>query len=146
MINNYDDLISRYIEDDLNKEETASFEKYMNSNNEFSKKVYNIKNNISLYQNLPKIDTSKDFLTNLDSKINNKYENKFWWISDFKTALPFVFSFIILFFIAVNYGPKDNDYLANQSKSEQNLIDTKIDSLKNEDFEITRVNSSKSIK
>ena len=146
MINNYDDLISRYIENDLNKDETASFEKYMNSNKEFLKKVNDIKNNISLYQNLPKIDTSKDFLTNLDSKINNKYGNKFWWISDFKTAVPFVFSFIILFFIAVNYGTKDNDYLANQSKSEQNLIDTKIDSLKNEDFEITRVNSSKSTK
>ena len=146
MINNYDDLISRYIEDDLNKDETASFEKYMNSNKEFLKKVNDIKNNISLYQNLPKKDTSKDFLTNLDSKINNNHENQFWWISDFKTAIPFVFSFIILFFIAVNYGTKDNDYLANQSKSEQNLIDTKIDSLKNEDFEITRVNSSKSIK
>ena len=97
MINNYDDLISRYIEDDLNKDETASFEKYMNSNKEFLKKVNDIKNNISLYQNLPKIDTSKDFLTNLDSKINNKYENQFWWISDFKTAVPFVFSFIKLF-------------------------------------------------
>ena len=146
MINNYNDLISRYIEDDLNKDETASFEKYMNSNKEFLKKVNDIKNNISLYQNLPKIDTSKDFLTNLDSKINNKYENQFWWISDFKTAVPFVFSFIILFFIAVNYDTKDNDYLATQSKSEQNLIDTKIDSLINEDFEITRVNSSKSTK
>ena len=146
MINNYDDLISRYIENDLNKDETASFEKYMNSNKEFLKKVNDIKNNISLYQNLPKIDTSKDFLTNLDSKINNNHENQFWWFSDFKTALPFIFSFIILFFIAVNYGTKDNDYLANQSKSEQNLIDTKIDSLKNEDFEITRVNSSKSTK
>ena len=145
MINNYDDLISRYIEDDLNKEETAFFEKYMNSNKEFLKKVNDIKNNISLYQNLPKKDTSKDFLTNLDSKINNS-ENQFWWISDFKTAIPFVFSFIILFFIAVNYGIKDSDYLATQSKPEQNLIDTKIDSLKNEDFEITRVNSSKSIK
>ena len=64
MINNYDDLISRYIEDDLNKDETASFEKYMNSNKEFSKKVNDIKNNISFCQNLPKKDTSKDFLTN----------------------------------------------------------------------------------
>ena len=144
MINNYDDLISRYIEDDLNNDETVSFEKYMSSHKEFSRKVNQIKNNISLYKNLPKKDTSKDFLTNLDSKINNNPENQFWWISDFKTALPFVFSFIILFFIAVNYGTKDSNILA--TKSEQNLINTKIDSLKNEDFEITRVNSSKSTK
>ena len=146
MINNYEDLISRYIEGDLHKDETASFEKYMNSNKDFLKKVDKIKNNISLYQNLPKKETSKDFLTNLDSKINNNHENQFWWFSDFKTALPFIFSFIILFFIAVNYGIKDSDYLATQSKPEQNLIDTKIDSLKNEDFEITRVNSTKSTK
>ena len=79
-------------------------------------------------------------------KLIINHENQFWWISDFKTAIPFVFSFIILFFIAVNYGTKDSDYLATQSKSEQNLIDTKIDSLKNEDFEITRVNSTKSTK
>ena len=69
MINNYDDLISRYIEDDLNKDETASFEKYMNSNKDFLKKVDKIKNNISLYQNLPKKETSKDFLTILILKL-----------------------------------------------------------------------------
>ena len=79
-------------------------------------------------------------------KLIINHENQFWWISDYKTAIPFVFSFIILFFIAANYGTKDSDYLATQSKPEQNLIDTKIDSLKNEDFEITRVNSTKSTK
>ena len=49
---------------------------------------------------------------------------------------------MILFFILINYESKGDNYIANQSNSEQNLIETKIDSLIIDDFEIKRVKGS----
>ena len=142
MNKDYNTLISQYIEDDLDKEVKKSFETYMKENPEFSNKVDKIKNNIFLFQSLPKVETSKNFLSKLDSKISKNESKEFWFLPNLKTAFPLGFSLMILFFILINYESKGDNYLANQSNSEQNLIETKIDSLIIDDFEIKRVKGS----
>ena len=143
MNKNYNQLISKYIDNELSSDEKKSFEDYMKSNNEFSNKVNTIKNNILLFKNISKFETSKDFIDNLNHKISKKESNLFSFLPDFKTSLSFAFSLALLFFIMINYGEKDSNYIAKQSKSEQNLLESKIDSLKSDDFQIKQVKGSK---
>ena len=72
-----------------------------------------------------------------------KESNLFSFLPDFKTSLSFAFSLALLFFIIINYSEKDSNYIAKQTKSEQNLLESKIDSLKSDDFQIKQVKGSK---
>jgi len=143
MNKNYNQLISKYIDNELSSDEKKSFEDYMKSNDEFSKKVNIIKNNILLFKNISKFETSKDFIDNLNHQISKKESNLFSFLPDFKTSLSFAFSLALLFFIIINYSEKDSNYIAKQTKSEQNLLESKIDSLKSDDFQIKQVKGSK---
>tara|TARA_B100000575_G_scaffold134312_1_gene107013 strand:- start:848 stop:1288 length:441 start_codon:yes stop_codon:yes gene_type:complete len=143
MNKNYNQLISKYIDNELSSDEKKSFEDYMKSNDDFANKVNKIKNNILLFKNISKFETSKDFIQNLNEQISKKQSNLFSFLPDFKTSLSFAFSLAILFFIMINYGEKDSNYIAKQSKSEQNLLESKIDSLKSDDFQIKQVKGSK---
>ena len=143
MNKNYNQLISKYIDNELSSDEKKSFEDYMKSNDDFANKVNKIKNNILLFKNISKFETSKDFIHNLNEQISKKQSNLFSFLPDFKTSLSFAFSLAILFFIMINYGEKDSNYIAKQSKSEQNLLESKIDSLKSDDFQIKQVKGSK---
>ena len=143
MNKNYNQLISKYIDNELSSDEKKSFEDYMKSNDEFSNKVNTIKNNILLFKNISKFETSKDFIDNLNHKISKKESNLFSFLPDFKTSLSFAFSLALLFFIIINYSEKDGNYIAKQTKSEQNLLESKIDSLKSDDFQIKQVKGSK---
>lgn len=143
MNKNYNQLISKYIDNELSSDEKKSFEDYMKSNDEFSNKVNTIKNNILLFKNISKFETSKDFIDNLNHKISKKESNLFSFLPDFKTSLSFAFSLALLFFIIINYSEKDSNYIAKQTKSEQNLLESKIDSLKSDDFQIKQVKGSK---
>ena len=143
MNKNYNQLISKYIDNELSSDEKKSFEDYMKSNDEFSNKVNTIKNNILLFKNISKFETSKNFIDNLNHKISKKESNLFSFLPDFKTSLSFAFSLALLFFIIINYSEKDSNYIAKQTKSEQNLLESKIDSLKSDDFQIKQVKGSK---
>ena len=143
MNKNYNQLISKYIDNELSSDEKKSFEDYMKSNDDFANKVKKIKNNILLFKNISKFETSKDFIQNLNEQISKKQSNLFSFLPDFKTSLSFAFSLALLFFIMINYGEKDSNYIAKQSKSEQNLLESKIDSLKSDDFQIKQVKGSK---
>ena len=143
MNKNYNQLISKYIDNELTSDEKKSFEDYMKSNDEFSNKVNTIKNNILLFKNISKFETSKDFIDNLNHQISKKESNLFSFLPDFKTSLSFAFSLALLFFIIINYSEKDSNYIAKQTKSEQNLLESKIDSLKIDDFQIKQVKGSK---
>ena len=143
MNKNYNQLISKYIDNELSSDEKKSFEDYMKSNDEFSNKVNTIKNNILLFKNISKFETSKNFIDNLNHKISKKESNLFSFLPDFKTSLSFAFSLALLFFIMINYSEKDSNYIAKQTKSEQNLLESKIDSLKSDDFQIKQVKGSK---
>ena len=143
MNKNYNQLISKYIDNELSSDEKKSFEDYMKSNDEFSNKVNTIKNNILLFKNISKFETSKDFIENLNEQISKKQSNLFSFLPDFKTSLSFAFSLALLFFIIINYSEKDSNYIAKQTKSEQNLLESKIDSLKSDDFQIKQVKGSK---
>ena len=143
MNKNYNQLISKYIDNELSSDEKKSFEDYMKSNDEFSNKVNTIKNNILLFKNISKFETSKDFIQNLNEQISKKQSNLFSFLPDFKTSLSFAFSLALLFFIIINYSEKDGNYIAKQTKSEQNLLESKIDSLKSDDFQIKQVKGSK---
>ena len=146
MNKNYNQLISKYIDNELSSDEKKSFEDYMKSNDDFANKVNKIKNNILIFKNISKFETSKDFIQNLNEQISKKQSNLFSFLPDFKTSLSFAFSLALLFFIMINYGEKDSNYIAKQSKSEQNLLESKIDSLKSDDFQIKQVKGSKIIK
>ena len=143
MNKNYNQLISKYIDNELSSDEKKSFEDYMKSNDDFANKVNKIKNNILLFKNISKFETSKDFIQNLNEQISKKQSNLFSFLPDFKTSLSFAFSLALLFFIMINYGEKDSNYIAKQSKSEQNLLESKTDSLKSDDFQIKQVKGSK---
>ena len=143
MNKNYNQLISKYIDNELSSDEKKSFEDYMKSNDEFSNKVNIIKNNILLFKNISKFETSKDFIDNLNHQISKKESNLFSFLPDFKTSLSFAFSLALLFFIIINYSEKDSNYIAKQTKSEQNILESKIDSLKIDDFQIKQVKGSK---
>ena len=143
MNKNFNQLISKYIDNELSSDEKKSFEDYMKSNDDFANKVNKIKNNILLFKNISKFETSKDFIQNLNEQISKKQSNLFSFLPDFKTSLSFAFSLALLFFIMINYGEKDSNYIAKQSKSEQNLLESKIDSLKSDDFQIKQVKGSK---
>ena len=143
MNKNFNQLISKYIENELSSDEKKSFEDYMKSYNDFSNKVNTIKNNILLFKNMQKFETSKDFIHNLNDQISKKQSNLFSFLPDFKTSLSFAFSLALLFFIIINYSEKDSNYIAKQTKSEQNLLESKIDSLKIDDFQIKQVKGSK---
>ena len=143
MNKNYNKLISKYIDNELSSDEKKSFEDYMKSNDDFSNKVNTIKNNILLFKNISKFETSKDFIDNLNHQISKKESNLFSFLPDFKTSLSFAFSLALLFFIIINYSEKDSNYIAKQTKSEQNLLESKIDSLKIDDFQIKQVKGSK---
>ena len=143
MNKNYNQLISKYIDNELSSDEKKSFEDYMKSNDDFSNKVNTIKHNILLFKNTSKFETSKDFIHNLNDQISKKESNLFSFLPNFKTSLSFAFSLALLFFIMINYSEKDSSYIAKQSKSEQNLLESKIDSLKSDDFQIKQVKGSK---
>ena len=102
MNKNYNQLISKYIDNELSSDEKKSFEDYMKSNDDFANKVNKIKNNILFFKNISKFETSKDFIQNLNEQISKKQSNLFSFLPDFKTSLSFAFSLALLFFIIAN--------------------------------------------
>ena len=71
MNKNYNQLISKYIDNELSSDEKL-FEDYMKSNDDFSNKVNTIKHNILLFKNISKFETSKDFIDNLNHQISKR--------------------------------------------------------------------------
>lgn len=143
MNKDFDAIISSYLEGDLSLKEQKIFEDYMKDNQEFSAKVNNIKNIINLVNQTPKIETSKDFLNNLESNINKKSILNYWVIPNFKMSLSFTFAVIALFFIIFNDYNVKQEVVADKNLNNQSLTDIEADTLKNDNFLIKQVKGQK---
>lgn len=143
MNKDFDAIISSYLEGDLSLKEQKIFEDYMKDNQEFSAKVNNIKNIINLVNQTPKIETSKDFLNNLESNISKKSILNYWVIPNFKMSLSFTFAVIALFFIIFNDYNVKQEVVADKNLNNQSLTDIEADTLKNDNFLIKQVKGQK---
>ena len=143
MNKDFDAMISSYLEGGLSLKEQKIFEDYMKGNLEFSTKVNNIKNIINLVNKTPKIETSKDFLNNLESNINKKSILNYWFIPNFKISFSFAFAAIALFFIIFNDYNIKQEVIADKNFNNQSLTDIEADTLKNDNFLIKQVKSQK---
>ena len=143
MNKDFDAIISSYLEGDLSLKEQKIFEDYMKGNLEFSTKVNDIKNIINLVNQTPKIETSKDFLNNLESNISKKSILNYWVIPNFKMSLSFTFAVIALFFIIFNDYNVKQEVVADKNLNNQSLTDIEADTLKNDNFLIKQVKGQK---
>jgi len=143
MNKDFDAMISSYLEGALSLKEQKIFEDYMKGNLEFSTKVNDIKNIINLVNQTPKIETSKDFLNNLESNINKKSILNYWFIPKFKISFSFAFAAIALFFIIFNDYNIKQEVIADKNFNNQSLTDIEADTLKNDNFLIKQVKSQK---
>jgi len=143
MNKDFDAIISSYLEGDLSLKEQKIFEDYMKDNQEFSAKVNDIKNIINLVNQTPKIETSKDFLNNLESNISKKSILNYWVIPNFKMSLSFTFAVIALFFIIFNDYNVKQEVVADKNLNNQSLTDIEADTLKNDNFLIKQVKGQK---
>ena len=143
MNKDFDAMISSYLEGVLSLKEQKIFEDYMKGNLEFSTKVNDIKNIINLVNQTPKIETSKDFLNNLESNINKKSILNYWFIPNFKISFSFAFAAIALFFIIFNDYNIKQEVIADKNFNNQSLTDIEADTLKNDNFLIKQVKSQK---
>ena len=149
MKKDFNDMISSYLDGDLSLEEKKSFENYMQNHSDFSNKVKNIKNIVSLVKQTPKLETSKDFLTNLEANIDKKSIFNYWLNSKFKKTLSFGFAAIVLFFVVLNdYNVKEKaaDNVTMKNFNSESLAGIEADTLKNDNFKITQVKGKKSNK
>ena len=143
MNKDFDAMISSYLEGVLSLKEQKIFEDYMKGNLEFSTKVNDIKNIINLVNQTPKIETSKDFLNNLESNIGKKSILNHWFIPNLKTSFSFAFAAIALFFIIFNDYNVKQEVIAHKNFNNQSLTDIEADTLKNDNFLIKQVKSQK---
>tara|TARA_Y100001968_G_scaffold326602_1_gene369963 strand:- start:42 stop:491 length:450 start_codon:yes stop_codon:yes gene_type:complete len=149
MKKDFNDMISSYLDDDLSLEEKKSFENYMQNHSNFSNKVKNIKNIISLVKQAPKLETSKDFLNNLETNIDKKSIFNYWLNPKLKTTLSFGFVVIVLFFIVLNdynFEEEVADNVTMKNFNSESLANIETDTLKNDNFKIIQVKGQKSNK
>jgi hypothetical protein len=73
---NYKNQINDYLDGKLNKEEEIEFSNYLKSSLTFKALVDDIKFNNNLLKSIPTIQTKRDFIINLNKKID-LYDNRF---------------------------------------------------------------------
>ena len=139
MNKNIERMISSYIDDDISSEEKIIFEDYMKNNPDFSLKIDNMKNMVKLFNKTPKLETSSNFLYNLEQNITQKSKLNYWFTPNFKKS--FVFSFALLALLAMmfnDYNIKE-DVIVEKDLNNQSLVKIDADTLKNDNFPIKQV-------
>ena len=71
----YKSQINDYLNGELDKEEEFNFTNYLNSNLDFKNLIEDIKYNDNLLRKTPYIETNRDFIINLNTKIDS-YNSK----------------------------------------------------------------------
>jgi len=109
-------LISSYIEGDISEQDKIIIEDSIKNNKEFALKVDSIKNIMTSLNNTPPISTSKEFLSNLDNKINNSTVNERGYFFNKNVKLLFGFSSIlivaVLFISNYTYNPNSKEQVS----------------------------------
>ena len=105
-------LISSYIEGDISEQNKIIIENNIKNNKEFALKVDSIKNIITSLNNTPSISTSKEFLSNLDNKINNPTNSEGYFFNK-NIKLLFGFSSKLVVAVLFIYNNMNNDIEVN---------------------------------
>ena len=127
---NYKDKIISYIENDLTKKEIAEFESELEKNSELQLEFNEMKATLNSFKNLPKIETSSDFIVNLNNRIDEYesskiriFNNVFGRILSNNYlpqisigAVTLIFLLAINYFGFTNFDTNSNTLLSNSSE------------------------------
>ena len=127
---NYKDKIISYIENDLTKQEMAEFESELEKNSELQLEFNEMKATLNSFKNLPKIETSNDFIVNLNNRIDEYesskikiFNNVFGRILNYNYlpqisigAVTLIFLLAINYFGFTNFDTNSNTLLSNSSE------------------------------
>ena len=127
---NYKDKIISYIENDLTKQEMAEFESELEKNSELQLEFNEMKTTLNSFKNLPKIETSNDFIVNLNNRIDEyesskikTFNNVFGRILNYNYlpqisigAVTLIFLLAINYFGFTNFDTNSNTLLSNSSE------------------------------
>ena len=127
---NYKDKIISYIENDLTKQEIAEFESELEKNSELQLEFNEMKAILNSFKNLPKIETSSDFIVNLNNRIDEYesskikiFNNVFGRILNNNYlpqisigAVTLIFLLAINYFGFTNFDTNSNTLLSNSSE------------------------------
>tara|TARA_Y100001954_G_C15537410_1_gene467254 strand:- start:111 stop:560 length:450 start_codon:yes stop_codon:yes gene_type:complete len=127
---NYKDKIISYIENDLTKQEMAEFESELEKNSELQLEFNEMKTTLNSFKNLPKIETSNDFIVNLNNRIDEYesskikiFNNVFGRILNNNYlpqisigAVTLIFLLAINYFGFTNFDTNSNTLLSNSSE------------------------------
>ena len=108
-------LISSYIEGDISEKDKIIIDNNIKNNKEFALKVDSIKNIITSLNNTPSISTSKEFLSNLDNKINNSTVDEGGYFFNKNLKLLFGFSSILIVAVLFIFNNMNNDIEINNT-------------------------------
>ena len=147
--NQFEDMISDYIENDLSLKKRKKFEEYLDKNEDAMIMISEIKTNMMKMGSFPKLRTKKIFDDKLKTKLTIKKEtnqNKTMFFGLHPVSFT-VFTFLLVFMILFsaklynNQFPKNDDYysqkkISSNSKMSNNsadssLVNSKQDSIKN---------------
>tara|TARA_B110000263_G_C14995277_1_gene367870 strand:+ start:159 stop:611 length:453 start_codon:yes stop_codon:yes gene_type:complete len=146
--NNYEDKIMSFIENELSVEEKADFQLELNNNSNLRAQYNEMKKILVSLNKMPKIETSSNFIVDLNAKIDcyeSKSNNKIGVFLDKIINYDYlpqisigVASLVCLFVITFFWSPDSNgsQIMLSNSALVDDLEDTEIanlDSLDNED-------------
>ena len=103
---NFEEYISAYLDNELSESDRKIFEEILNSNPSCNKKFQEIKGMISNLNELPNLETSNNFILNLDKRINQEINQESSFIMQIKDVfslrpnIGFAMSFAALFLIS----------------------------------------------
>ena len=117
-------LISSYIEGDISEKNKIIIENNIKNNKEFALKVDSIKNIITSLNNTPSISTSKEFLSNLDNKINNPTVNSEGYFFNKNIKLLFGFTSILIIAVLFISNYMNNDIEVKNNNNNSSLVST----------------------
>ena len=144
MEKDFDIIISSYLDGDLSLKEKKIFEDYMDNHPEFSTKVKDIKRILNLVNQTPKLETSQDFLYNLEENISKKSIFNYWVTPQFKTSISFAVVALALFFVVLNDSNVKKELSSvDEDFNKQSLANIEADTLKNDNFLIKQVKGQK---
>ena len=151
-------MISSYIEGEISNKDKIIFEKHINENPKFSKKIDIISNIINQFKNEEILTPSENFIDNLHAKIpefssnnleaeNSTINRNILFSTNWKATLGFSFmvAFIGIFFLNRTFISTDEINISNSNNLEENnVLLSDSDTLKtnNIDFPIHQVKGS----
>ena len=145
--NKFEDRISRWIENDMDREERKEFEKFLSDHPEYQLKVEEVRKTISLMNEVPSFKVSSDFDSNLNEKLESLNLNKapskgFFGFSNqnfayLTLALGSIFvltSFLLQSNSAYTFADEDSDNQELLSPSDSLESEEKIEDMKEIDM------------